>query len=541
MKSIETAVLIIGAGVTGVGIARDLSLRGIPCTIVERGDINAGASGSNHGLLHSGCRYVLQDMETAAECMAENRLLCHLAPQCIETTEGLFVATTKDDPDDADRFEKRCAESGIQVARISPSQARDMEPALGPGLIAAYVTPDAVIDPFRLAFENLADAMANGTKLNCFSEAQAFHVENGLIREVTIRNGQTNAVMQIHPQIVVNASGAWAAKVTQLAGISLPMVYAKGTLVISHERIAQRVLHRLRPPSDGDILVPGGTVSIAGTSSVQVKEPDRLQPTTEEVDMLVREMSVMIPSFAKTRLIRSYCGVRGLIGSGRETDGRAIRRNFVLLDHSGNGIENLITITGGKLTTYRLMAEKTADLVCKKLQLDLPCPTRTTPLPEHAAYQWSEPGLSPRYWMHEKKAGDLLLCECEMVPQSAIDCIVDTLKEQGLSPGLKVIGVRSRIGKGPCQGAYCSVRIVSYLYDRGWLRQEQGRNELAAFLRERWKGMQTVLWGEQMRHAELQEAIHCGLFEMEHLSERPWTRHDDMSVEMNKLVEPCHR
>ncbi|MEW6259774.1 MAG: anaerobic glycerol-3-phosphate dehydrogenase subunit A [Thermodesulfobacteriota bacterium] len=512
----ETPVLIIGGGVTGVGLARDLTLRGVPCTIVERRDVNSGASGGNHGLLHSGCRYVLQDVETAAECMAENELLKRMAAQCIEPTGGLFVAMNGEDLAHAGRFEEACAESGIDVCRVAPEEVLEMEPAVGRGVLAAYLTPDAVVDPFRLAFENLFDAMAHGAKLMCFSPVEAMTVVNGAIREVTLHNPATGDIQHIRPRIVVNAAGAWAGKIAHLAGLSLPMVYSKGTLVISHERIAERVLHRLRPPADGDILVPGGTVSIAGTSSLRVEEPDRLLPTTDEVDMLVREMGVMVPDFVQTRLIRAYCGVRPLVGTHAVADGRSIRRNFVLIDHAREGIHNLVTITGGKLTTYRLMAERTADLVCEKLRHAVSCTTGTVPLPEHAACQWSEPGRAPRYWMKAQQAGDLLLCECEMVPKSAIDCILETLNTQHVPAGLKAIGVRSRIGKGPCQGAYCSVRIISHLYDRGWLQGRQGGDELAAFLRERWKGMQAVLWGEQMRHAELQEAIHCGLFEMEH-------------------------
>ena len=89
---LKTQVLIIGGGVTGAGLARDLALRGIACILVEQQDFNAGASGGNHGLLHSGARYVSSDPDTACECHTESRRLQRLAPQCIEETGGLFVA-----------------------------------------------------------------------------------------------------------------------------------------------------------------------------------------------------------------------------------------------------------------------------------------------------------------------------------------------------------------------------------------------------------------------------------------------------------------
>ena len=97
MGSKETQVLIIGGGATGTGLARDLAIRGVQCILVEQKDINAGASGANHGLLHSGGRYVSSDPGSAKECRLEAELLKGLAPHCIEDTGGLFVAVEGDD------------------------------------------------------------------------------------------------------------------------------------------------------------------------------------------------------------------------------------------------------------------------------------------------------------------------------------------------------------------------------------------------------------------------------------------------------------
>ena len=93
----QTQVLIIGAGITGCGLARDLALRGVPAMVVDKGDLDSGASGSNHGLLHSGARYVASDPESARECRRESALLKRLAPHCVEDTGGLFVAVEGDD------------------------------------------------------------------------------------------------------------------------------------------------------------------------------------------------------------------------------------------------------------------------------------------------------------------------------------------------------------------------------------------------------------------------------------------------------------
>ena len=135
MQTVKTQVLIIGGGVTGAGIARDLALRGVNCVIVEKHDINAGASGANHGLLHSGARYVFSDTHSAEECRDEGRILKKMAPDCIEDTGGLFVAVAGDDETYITEFPHLCAKSHIPVKELDVKEAREMEPALSLSLI----------------------------------------------------------------------------------------------------------------------------------------------------------------------------------------------------------------------------------------------------------------------------------------------------------------------------------------------------------------------------------------------------------------------
>lgn len=318
--------------------------------------------------------------------------------------------------------------------------------------------------------------------------------------------------------MVVSAAGAWAAEVAAMAGARIPMVYSKGSLLVTSERISRRVINRLRPPTDGDILVPGGTVSILGTTSERSVSPDAIYPEVHEVDHIIDQGAAMVPVLATTRYIRAYCGVRPLVSCEDAGDDRRVSRGFALIDHGrGEGpvIENLLTITGGKLTTYRLMAEKTADLVCRRLGHGEPCRTRTAPLPNMVAARWTEPGLAPRTWMERNRPDDLLLCECEMVPQAVVDDLVDTLKPHASPPGLRALGLRSRIGKGPCQGTFCSQRVAAYLYDRGVWQGDRGIAELQSFLRERWRGQEPLLWDISLAQAELLEATHCGMFGLE--------------------------
>jgi glycerol-3-phosphate dehydrogenase len=514
----QTSVLIIGGGVTGTGLARDLALRGITSVVVDKKDINAGASGGNHGLLHSGARYVASDPTAAAECREEGELLKTLAPHCIDATGGLFVAVAGDDENYIADFPRICAQSGIPTQPLDIRDARELEPALAANLIAAYQVADAAIDPFKLSLDNMAHAEQMGARLLRFTAVVGFDIHRRRIRGVAVQDETTGRSSVIEADLVVNASGAWAGEIAALAGARIPMVYSKGSLLVTNERITRRVINRLRPPTDGDILVPGGTVSILGTTSVRSASPDVIYPEIHEVDHIIEQGAAMLPVLAATRYIRAYCGVRPLVSCAEACDDRSVSRGFTLIDH-GEGentrIENLLTITGGKLTTYRLMAEKTADLVCRRLDAGGPCRTRIEPLPDMVAARWTEPGLAPRTWLARGRPDDLLLCECEMVPQAVVDDLVHALEKHGHPPGLRALGLRSRIGKGPCQGTFCSQRVAAYLYDQGVWQADRGVAELRAFLRERWRGQEPLLWDISLAQAELLEATHCGIFGLE--------------------------
>lgn len=509
----QTRVLVIGGGATGTAVARDLALRGVPCVLVERDDINAGASGRNHGLLHSGARYASNDPAAAVECREEGAILKRLAPQCVQDTGGLFVAVEGDDERYVADFPHHCAQAGIHARALDVAEARDLEPALSDRTIAVYEVPDASVDPFKLSLEHLAQAQAHGAEVLRHTAVVGFERRGARVVAARLLDRRTGEERRIEAEFVVNAAGAWAREVAALVDVDVPMLWSKGTLVITHGRLAWRVLNRLRPPSDADIMMPGGTVSIIGTTSVSVDRLDDIRPTTAEVDAIVEAASPFVPSLRTVRYIRAYAGVRPLLGGAPDAgDGRSVSRGFALLDHERDGVENLVTITGGKLTTCRLMAEKTVDRVCERLGVAAPCPTRATPLPPAPECEWTEPGLSPREWMREHAADDALVCECEMVARSAVDTILTSLRHEGVRPSLTDVALRSRVGKGACQGTFCAVRTVAWLYEAGAYAGADGLHEVLDFCQERWRGQRTVLWGAQLAQAELLEAIHCGLF-----------------------------
>ena len=149
------------------------------------------------------------------------------------------------------------------------------------------------------------------------------------------------------------------------------------------------------------------------------------------------------------------------------TEVKGFEIGFDLIDHSADGVDNFQTIAGGKLSIFRLMAERVSDQVCIRLKIDAPCRTRHEPLPSTLNCEWTEPGLSPKTWLEKQAPDDIILCECEMVPKSAVQSISENIAIKNDGVLLHNIGARSRIGKGACQGTYCGLRLTAHLYDQG--------------------------------------------------------------------------
>ncbi len=502
---IKTEVLIIGGGATGVGILRDLALRGIPSVLIEKDDFASGASGRNHGLFHSGGRYAVSDPEAARECIAENRILRKIAPHCIEETDGLFVSLPEDGLDFRDKFLRACEEVGIKTTLLSRDEALESEPELNPNLLSAVKVPDGSIDPFTLVLENAKDAEGHEAKILLHTVMSSLILDGDKVKGARVKDLLQDEEYIIEASHIVNATGAWANQLLKLAGLRIGMALSKGSMLITNQRFNHSVINRCRPPSDGDIVVPNHTVSILGTTSIRSEGVENFEVTSQEVSLLIQETSKMIPAIQEARFIRAYAGIRPLFQSEEKGNDRAISRGFVLIDHGKrDGIKNLITITGGKLMTYRLMAEKTSDLICEKMGRDVLCSTHLKPLPGA-----SRPvGSKERLKQFSTDSGEIL-CDCELVPRKEVEEFLKTGKLKDFQDILH----RTRLAKGTCQGGFCVYRLFGILHD---LRMVEGDSNkiLKGFLEERWKGIRPILWGVSLKEEELIESIYKGIFNL---------------------------
>ena len=497
-------------------MAWDAALRGFDVVLVDRADLAEGTSGRFHGLLHSGGRYAVKDPHAAEECIAENVILRKVAADCIEDTGGFFVTTPFDDPAYADRFAEGCRATGVPCEEIDPAQALREEPRLNPGISRAFRVPDGNIEVWKMVWAMARGAQQRGARMLTYHGVIAIHRDGDEVTGARVRDERTGEETDVEARVTVNAAGAWAGQIAEMAGIEgVRILPGRGIMIAMNHRLVNTVVNRCTMPADGDIIVPIRTVSVIGTTDVHTEDPDDHTVHQNEVDAMLDDGGGLVPGFKQARALRVWTGVRPLFEDAKaaDTDSRDVTRSHALLDHAQrDGVGRFVTITGGKLTTYRLMAQDTVDAVCRQLGEQRACTTAAEPLPG------SEDGepykLGDRLARKEEHLReDQLICECELIPRSRLE---EAMRRRA-THNLDDIRRELRLGMGPCQGGFCIYRATGILHGLDGMTGEQANGALLHFLQERWKGTWPILYGDQLRQARLDDWIFQGVLDVEHL------------------------
>ncbi len=548
-------VLVIGGGATGAGVLRDLARRGLKSLLVERSDFGTGTTGRYHGLLHSGGRYVGKDKVAARECIVENRVLRRIAPASVEDTGGYFVATP-DDPDDyVEAFAENCTLSGVDCDEVKVADLLAKEPALNPRIRRAFRVPDGSVEPWQLIESTVRDARLHGSEALTYQRVIGIELGGGRIVAVTLRDERTGTVSRVWTSFVISASGAWAGQIAALAAVNVEMTPGKGTMLIYNHRMTDAVINRCHRSADGDIMVPVHTVAILGTTDIKVPDPDAYEITRDEVTRLVSEGAKMFPDLPRMRILRAYAGVRPLYRPPAEASAggnRAITRAHAILDHADQGVDNFVSIVGGKLTTHRLMAEETVDAVARKMGVSATCTTADEVLPDQdgGRHYW----LGHRLADHEEEGGGdaALLCECELVTRRMVDGYLD----RHWPCSIDDVRRGTRVGMGPCQGAFCTFRVAGLIAERldahtaatgrpapgtpaieghhagtGALHAAIADRALTGFLRERFKGTRPIAEGRQLQELMMTNGIYVGVLGLESMASAPAPAVDEESLD----------
>lgn len=528
-------VVVIGGGTTGTAAIRDLVLRGFTNSLLlERDDFASGTSGGCHSALHGGSRYAVSDIQTAIECLQENAVYKKIVPQVVDPTNAIWVCKTQEHLEFSKQWMKNADEIGLPYEIISVEEAVEAEPLLSSEIKFALRTIDTGFDPFRLCIAQAYDAKVKGATIRTHNEVIGLIMDGDSVVGLRVLDKTKNQIYEVGAKVVINASGPWGSEITQMAGFKIPIKPNKGTTGIYSMRPTQTLIGILRTPADGDGLVSQGyqNTSLLGTSSVDIEDPDEAMPGLDEIKIMEDSVVEIIPGLRDARMIRMCCGVRPLYTTSGET-GRNISRGMALLDHEEmEGVKGLITITGGKYATARLMAELTVDLACKKLVGEiLPCTShekliygaQTKEEAFRDALEISEKYHIPFYAAHKltSRYGSIAKTIVERYPED-VRVIDDSVQIFGCEARYAIeeenvfkfndIRRRIRIGMGQDQGTFSIPKLEAIYSDETSTPTGVAREKSKEFLQERWKGIYFSLqYGDQLPTAELMQSVFVGI------------------------------
>jgi len=247
------------------------------------------------------------------------------------------------------------------------------------------------MDAMRVPLRFFATARRNGADIRPYTEVVALTRSRRAVTGATVRDHASGREYEIGADVVVNAGGPWAGRIAALANVELAVVPSPGALVAVRGRHSNMVVNRLHSPGDGDIAVPQRTMTIVGTSSWVVSDPDDPTIPAGHIESIVREAAGLLPALATAEIRAKWSAARPLIAPAPEAavgDTRSLTRELRCFDHATDPhpTDGFVTIAGGKATTLRAMAEAAAEIVCGKLGIAEPCCTGETVLLPHTAW-----------------------------------------------------------------------------------------------------------------------------------------------------------
>lgn len=392
-------LLVVGGGITGAGVARCAALRGLRVALVERHDFASGTSSRSSRLVHGGVRYLEHgQLRLVFEASRERRLLLELAPHLVRPLHFTWPIYR------GGRLPRWKVRAGLwlydilarfgNVGRhdsLTTREVLEREPALRTdALVGGAGYWDASTHDARLTLATVLGAIhAGATAVNYCEVRELIHAD-GRVAGATVTDGITGMEHAVRARVVVNATGPWTDRILAMDD-GRQHAEVRGTkgvhVLVPRERVRNEHAVTLLSPVDGRVMfvLPAGDFTLVGTTDTRTEEhPDEVRASAADVDYLLRSVNDRFPRAALTRedVVSAWAGIRPLVASGQQaggadSEGRASREHAITRGDSG-----LLTITGGKLTTYRSMAAEVVEAVGRELGRPLgPERTATLPLP----------------------------------------------------------------------------------------------------------------------------------------------------------------
>lgn len=393
-------ILVVGGGITGAGIARDAAMRGYKVALIDKGDFASGTSSKSSKLVHGGIRYLeLFEFGLVFEASRERRTLWNIAPDLVRPLPFLFPVYRDarwpawmidaglwmyDGLSLFRNFERHRMYSNRQIGHMM----RGFDTSNMNGGAHYY---DAQVDDARLTLESIRAAHVHGAWIANYVHVDGLLKDNGRVVGVTAHDVLDGQLLSLHARVVVNATGPWTDTLLQYDDPHSPrrMRPTKGVHVfVPREKVGGESAVTFPAKSDGRLMfvIPWANFQIIGTTDTDFEgDFDRVHADAADVDYIIAAVNHAFPEskIAKSDVISTFAGLRPLVLQHGKTADQTSREHEIWSTRSG-----LVTITGGKLTTYRSMAQELVDRVGKRLQHEFgivpakPCLTARTLLIE---------------------------------------------------------------------------------------------------------------------------------------------------------------
>ncbi len=399
--STDVPVLIIGGGVNGIGLFRELALQGIDCLLVDKADFVAGASSKSSRMIHGGLRYLENaEFKLVREALLErNRLLDNAAHVVspLKTTLPLFswLAGLIKSPLVFLGLPVKPGGRGVLIAKLglwfydfvtrknrrtpthffmSRNKALREIPGLNPGIVATATYWDAwITQAERLCIEMISDARTANPSCRALNYVSVAGADGDT---VTLREETTGQTVAVRPQIVINATGAWVDRANAALGLDTKLMGpTKGShLVVDcpelYEALGDRMVYYEH--KDGRICIVFRFLDkvIMGSTDIRIDDPDAAQCGDDEIEYMMTTLGGMFPELPLKRehIVATYCGARPLPAADSNTTGRVSRDHSIeAFEPEGGRAFPILCLVGGKWTTFRALAEQTADQVLSRL------------------------------------------------------------------------------------------------------------------------------------------------------------------------------
>ncbi len=446
-------LLVVGGGITGCGVARDAARRGLKVAVVEMEDLAYGTSSRSSKLVHGGLRYLEQyEFSLVFESVSERRILMDIAPHLVNPLGFLFPVYKKSRHGLWMINAGMWLYDGLSLFRspklhrtLKPAEVKTEEPALDTkDMTGAPLYYDCATDDARLTLETALDAVRAGAKVVTHCKVVGFTKdERGRIVGATVEDTENGARREVRTSVIVNATGPWTDRTVAMSGAARgPLLRpTKGVhIVVDREKLPVNHAVVAMHPKDGRVLfaIPWGEQSYVGTTDTDFEgDPAEVAATRADVDYLVAACAAYFPKHPITHadVIATWAGLRPLMAPPSQegmSESKVSREHQIVVGQDG-----LVTIAGGKLTTYRRMAAEVVDTVVNLLRLDNRLSTRLEPArtdeePLPGAVGWPEDDD------HAKVASQVQAASAQRLGARTARLLVDTYGMRAIDLGRKV-------------------------------------------------------------------------------------------------------